>query len=141
MNLDLDRLDDLHTAATPGPWRVTGRHCDWQPGVDEQSGLGLEIAGPPEPELRGQFARWSDAALIAEARNALPDLIAAARNDPQPLLDELRETGWEWLDGGPLPSGSWMIRLRNAERRKDAAATGPTLIDALRAVRDIARAQ
>ena len=65
----------------------------------------------------------------------------AARNDPQPLLDELRETGWEWLDGGPLPSGSWMIRLRNAERRKDAAATGPTLIDALRAVRDIARAQ
>ena len=41
--------------------------------MDEMSGLGWEIDGPPEPMLRGQFAKAADAHLIA----ASPEMLAA----------------------------------------------------------------
>ncbi len=64
----LDRLSDLEASATPGSWylheggvasRVGPGWVDW---IVESSGQGIE-----------------DAALIAEARNCLPALIAVAR--------------------------------------------------------------
>ena len=54
---------------TPGPWRVNPRHGHG----DEVSGCGLDIDGPPEPLLLGQFSREADARLAAAA----PDLLAA----------------------------------------------------------------
>ena len=56
---------------TPGPWIARSRHN--YPDRDECCGLGWEIEGPPEPQLRGQFAKAADAYLIAAA----PDLLAA----------------------------------------------------------------
>ena len=61
---------------TPGPWMACHRSINAKGWEDEQSGLGWEIMGPPEPLLRGQFAKASDARLIAAA----PDLLEALQN-------------------------------------------------------------
>ena len=58
---------------TPGPWTASARHSSNDGTQDEMSGLGWEIEGPPEPMLRGQFAKAADAYLIAAA----PDLLEA----------------------------------------------------------------
>ena len=58
---------------TPGPWTVRHRCVDKSPYDDESCGLGLEVDGPPEPQLRGRFARAVDAHLVAAA----PELLAA----------------------------------------------------------------
>ena len=62
---------------TPGPWNAVPRDVDAdKPGnmdIGESSGLGWDIEGPPEPQLRGQFAKGSDAQLI----EAAPDMLAA----------------------------------------------------------------
>ena len=52
---------------TPGPWRAVHRHSHGAPHDDEMAGLGWDIEGPPEPALRGQFARAADARLAAAA--------------------------------------------------------------------------
>ena len=56
---------------TPGPWTVRHRCVDKSPYDDESCGLGLEVDGPPEPQLRGRFARAADAHLIAAAPELL----------------------------------------------------------------------
>ena len=61
------------TAHTPGPWTVRHRCVDTSPYDDERCGLGLEVDGPPEPHLRGRFARAAAAHLVAAA----PELLAA----------------------------------------------------------------
>ena len=61
------------TEPTPGPWTVRHRCVDKSPYDDESCGLGLEVDGPPEPQLRGRFARAADAHLVAAA----PELLAA----------------------------------------------------------------
>ena len=58
---------------TPGPWTVRHRCVDKSPYDDESCGLGLEVDGPLEPQLRGRFARAADAHLVAAA----PELLAA----------------------------------------------------------------
>jgi hypothetical protein len=62
-------------AATPGPWLASHRCVDRTPDDDESCGLGLEIDGPPEAYLRGQFARSADAQFIAAARTDIPALL------------------------------------------------------------------
>ena len=57
---------------TPGPWRALHRHSCGK-ATDEIGGLGWDIFGPPEPMLRGQFAKAADAHLVAAA----PELLAA----------------------------------------------------------------
>ena len=74
---------------TPGPWKAyaldvgnDGTKDSWDLGA----GLGWDIDGPPEPQLRGQFAKAADAYLIAAA----PDLLEAcdgALKEIRSLLD------------------------------------------------------
>lgn len=75
--MDLEQLAALEAEATPGPWRSLTEgiaawveyEADWtQDGWQELFEM-TEVATESTP----------DAALIAEARNALPDLIASAR--------------------------------------------------------------
>ena len=62
------KLTELVEAATPGPWTVRHQDVDGDAYTDEMgTGLGLEIDGPPEPMLRGQFAKSADARLAAAA--------------------------------------------------------------------------
>ena len=63
-------LDAEHT---PGPWTVRHRCVGNSPNDDENCGLGLEVDGPPEAQLRGRFALAADAHLVAAA----PELLAA----------------------------------------------------------------
>ena len=60
---------------TPGPWTAEPRHVHNDGTQDESAGLGWDVEGPPEPMLRGQFARAADAKLVAAA----PDLLEASR--------------------------------------------------------------
>jgi len=72
--MDLDALEALEQAATPGPWRV-------EPFDDDPRELA--ICGPVG--VKGAIVATdvpllpADAALIAAVRNVLPALIAAAR--------------------------------------------------------------
>ncbi len=89
----LDKWQELADKATEGPWEVDGRDCDFDRGnlyTGEQSGLGYEIIGPPEPMLRGQFGRYADAALIAESRTAVPLLVAEVRRLNSVLVEAAR---------------------------------------------------
>jgi hypothetical protein len=88
----IDRLRELDSAATPPNWdvlsvcRVYSRH-----------GMGLRVehdgidhsTGEQLPDELVEYQEGADAALIAEARNALPKLLAiaeAARPQPGDLL-------------------------------------------------------
>ena len=75
----LAALEAAGKAATPRPWSVTHRHASCTVNDDEQCGLGLEIEGPPEASMRGQFALAADASLIVAAVNLSAPLAAVAR--------------------------------------------------------------
>ena len=64
------------TPPTPGPWKAVPRHVDNDGTQDEMGGMGWDIEGPPEPMIRGQFAKAADAYLGAAA----PDLLAALQS-------------------------------------------------------------
>ena len=67
MTIDLDALEALEKKATPGPWIAGGN------GACGYGWLKNDI-------LRGQYAKQpADYALVANARNALPELIRLAR--------------------------------------------------------------
>ena len=72
---DLDRLDQLLAAVASRPWR-------YQPG-DDWGGHPIGYVFPTVDLPGDLVARWMfsrpEAELIAEAVNALPELIAAAR--------------------------------------------------------------
>lgn len=68
------KLERLEAEATPGLWRVCGRtHIEIEPEEDGRSSAGITHRSE-----RG-FYMGADAALIAEARNALPALLEVAR--------------------------------------------------------------
>jgi hypothetical protein len=99
----IDRLRELDSAATPAPWEVgTGHQSNVirEPiGIDSVGLTGRRLDMPPI--FTGQTAsrnrtRWeADAALIAEARNALPNLLAVAEaaRDVMAEWDKLGPTG------------------------------------------------
>lgn len=89
MTIDLDVLEGLLTSATKGPWVSQGRYIGTP---NHMSYVG---------EVRDQNGNWtdtaksrSDAALIVAAVNALPELIAAARE-----RDAMREALDLWHAG------------------------------------------
>ena len=61
------------TPTTPGPWHARPRNINNDLTQDAIAGLGWDVLGPPEPMLRGQFAKAADAYLVAAA----PDILAA----------------------------------------------------------------
>lgn len=61
--------------ATKGPWGVRHLCSGCTPEDDESAGLGLELVGPPQPWLEGQFARAADAQFAAHARDDVPALV------------------------------------------------------------------
>lgn len=76
------RLEEAEKKATPAPWAAEHRDVgnpDNDPAALPSSSLGWEINGPPEAWHRGQFQSGHDAVAIAESRNALPLLLALAR--------------------------------------------------------------
>lgn len=72
----------MHNEHTPGPWQAEHCHAGAKANDDELGGLGWDVVGPPEPALRGMFARAADAHLIAAA----PDLLAACMAMDQELM-------------------------------------------------------
>ncbi len=74
--IDLDAIRERCEKATPGPWEATHRHVGLSAMDDESGGLGLEVEGPPDASLRGQFARGADATFIAASRTDIPALLA-----------------------------------------------------------------
>jgi hypothetical protein len=89
----LQRLEQLHRAASPVPWGVDtdGREvCTF---TERYSG------GPPFDIMSESFARGGaddDAALIAESRNALPMLLESVRR-----LKEAFLLAREWIGRDP----------------------------------------
>ena len=87
---------------TPGPWKAVPRDVDAdKPGnmdIGESSGLGWDIEGPPEPQLRGQFAKGSDAQLIAAA----PELLAALEHVKDCLRPFIENTEKGIVKGKPM---------------------------------------
>ncbi|MHB1524948.1 MAG: hypothetical protein ACYCZN_01485 [Candidatus Dormibacteria bacterium] len=83
--------------ATPGPWRAQHRCVGCTDADDESCGLGLEIEGPPEASMRGQFALGADARFIAAAPDDIDYLLKRVRDlgeiDPAALLEVA-----EWFD-------------------------------------------
>lgn len=115
--IDLDELERLHKAATPGPWRMQTRHDH----LDPVSNLMLvPVVRAPWPDLphgsitvarcgNGNAGTYSsrptpirereqgNAAFIAAARNALPGLIAELRE-----ARELLERAEPYLYNSPF---------------------------------------
>lgn len=78
MNERLEQIQKRVEEATPGPWKPYCRHVDNlgnDPSFPESGGLGWEVEGPPEPQLRGQFSSGWDAHFIAHARDDIPYLL------------------------------------------------------------------
>ncbi len=72
---DLEELERLEAAATPGLWRRGIPACDCADAVqDGESSVML-----PDGECIAPHALDADAALISRSRNALKDLIALAK--------------------------------------------------------------
>jgi hypothetical protein len=93
--VDLDQLDALAAAATPGPWLV-----------DRDGDV---VADRDRDSMLAAYPSAADAALIVAAVNALPALVAAARE-----RDQLRAavlTLADEADGYPLVNAA---RLRAA---------------------------
>ena len=75
----LRQIEERAAKATAEAWTVYPRSIGNKEDGEEQSGLGFDITGPPEPQLRGQFSRGADASFIAHARTDIPALIAEVR--------------------------------------------------------------
>ncbi len=70
MTLDLDRLEALEANATPGPWAASQPlNCPGQ----------VFVVASDAPTDLAHWMTTPDGTLTAEVRNALPELIAAAR--------------------------------------------------------------
>ena len=75
----LRQIEERANKATEAPWIAHPRSIHNSDDGEERSGLGFDIDGPPEPQLRGQFSRGKDAVFIAHARTDIPALIAEVR--------------------------------------------------------------
>lgn len=91
-----ERLNEIKQRcekATKGPWGVRHLCSGCSPDEDEGAGLGLELVGPPQPWLEGQFARAADAQFCAHARTDLPDLVTEVERlleENEQLHEEIR---------------------------------------------------
>lgn len=83
--VDLDELQALADAATPGPWTVTGD--------DLIDGVG-KARGPNGRIFEDMDVRPNDAAFIAAARAAVPELVAEVRA-LRAEISEARHGVWE----------------------------------------------
>lgn len=89
MPVDLKELRRLHEAATPGPWFKYMRTV-----TVEENGWDVEVA---ECSNNARGTVEADAALIAAARNALPELLdrlEAAESENARLREELNGLTW-----------------------------------------------
>lgn len=90
MTLDLDKLEQLERAATPGPWKydwgnwaverqAPGQACH-RDDVCSLTGFGIHAPTEEWPSREIQVAgNPHDGDLIAEARNQLPELLSYVR--------------------------------------------------------------
>ena len=121
MTIDTEKLRALLAAATPGPWRKWAQHestrCVWKDTLPlgstciESTGtvfaLGVAVAATPDD--------GPDAALIAAAVNALPELLDAVESSR--LKAEMYERDWYEAKSefGSAMAGM-SARIRNAEQ-------------------------
>lgn len=75
--LDLDAIEALANAATPGPWKVHKREPWIEYSVNTESGSGPQCWRPIDEYYNPGAA--TDAKFIADARAAVPTLIAEVR--------------------------------------------------------------
>lgn len=135
------RLRELHEAATPGPWQraeeFNGTEESWD--VNAEGGA-LEVAFCPEGLDPVDRARTvADAELIAEARNALPDLLAAIEGvrgyadrlirmsgqHPEVITGDVVWTLRQILAGGPdLPTEESIAAFLAARATQDRGEGG-----------------
>jgi hypothetical protein len=109
-----DELAALEAAATPGPWACTEGGTMW--------------------DGRGWFltdADAADAALIAAARNVLPELLRRLDLVEQALAAVLDEPDWGQLRYGPVEQWN-----EAAAREKAARARARDVLAAIRAPLD-----
>ena len=132
----LDRLEGLHTAATPGPWFwTTNEHwktpvvCEahW-PGLSEEEAEEYgEVPGPPHHVVAQMMfggRRETDAAAIVAEHNALPALLALARGVAA-LAEELEAEAARLV-----PMTSTLTRTTHRVKRENAARLRRLLADA-----------
>jgi len=77
--------------ATAGPWSVEHR-MGASEFSDDVAGFGLDVVGPPEADVRGQFERAADAQFIAHSRTDLPRCLALIDSQAE-LLNYILEVG------------------------------------------------
>jgi hypothetical protein len=105
---DLDVLAGLMAEATPGPWEVGDRWVYTMPVYDDDNRLsnvlGMKFADP-DREMAEIRRGQANTDLIVAAVNALPALIAAARQRDAlleslaPVIDYVREQGYTTMFG------------------------------------------
>ena len=114
------------TAHTPGPWTVHHRHVDKSPNDDESCGLGLEVDGPPEPQLRGRFARAADAHLVAAAPELLAALEAVLLFHSGREWDATTRREWSRLVGAPDATTKVLCEVARSAIAKARGEADPT---------------
>ena len=117
------------TAHTPGPWTVRHRCVDTSPYDDERCGLGLEVDGPPEPHLRGRFARAAAAHLVAAAPELLAALEAVLLFHSGREWDETTRREWLRLVGAPDATTKVLCDVARAVIAKARGEADPTSED------------
>lgn len=107
----LRQIAEAEAAMTGGPWAERGRDVDHDRFVSEgrnpgdAAGLGCEIDGPPEGQLRGQFHNHADAAGIVLLRNHAAELLRgyrewlAARGEVDRLAERAEKLVLAFVEG------------------------------------------
>lgn len=121
---DLDLLTDLHEKASPIPWQVAADES-WTTDPPILFDPGIVYVDPEA--LSNDPALRHDAELLVAMRNALPDLIAAARERDRlaVVVADVRALADEWK--------------READDYRgyiDAAPSIPTQLDGITSVRE-----
>ena len=111
------KIEDIRAsceAATPGPWAVYNRSSD---GADDPY-LGYDIEPLEGSWLgRGMFAKQTDAAFIVNARQDIPDLLAAlAEKDAE--IERLEADRRRLIGFRHCPQcGEWLIDIDYGDGR------------------------
>lgn len=115
----IQEIRERHAASTPGEWVATHRHSQCTADDDEQSGLGLEIQGPPEASNRGQFERGADARFIAHAHQDVPFLLAEIER-LESVLRQIRDGDTPAADYDMDERAYWVERIAGEALEPDA---------------------
>lgn len=119
--IDLDELERLEKAATPGPWHAQGiRMLDFGPGVDFEPTS--DLAEAVHADIRSSESHCSVAEHVEDIPSAV--LIAAARNAMPALIRELRAAreALVIVKTAILTSTDWEREAREALIAYDEAA-------------------